>query len=363
MTETTGTSLQLKACPSCGNSNGADAAFCSKCGKRLTKEPLSGKHILLSSIAALCMFGAGWGISSWVQSSQNRVKPTKPFSQSKVVPGAQSPHGSVEKVSDPELDALRAAAEKDQSVDSLKGLGETILSRVKAGAGEGEQALLLEAVDVFSRAVEKAPDDPMILLNLADLTFEQRLFPQAVKYYERYLKLSPNELQVRARYASALAFANRVDEAVDQLSLVLEKDPQNFQATAYLAISYAQKGDVERAKETGVRALAIAPNEEAKGRLQHFLTSLDKSKAPAGTSIDDAIKSNPIAGNKFVKSEQVGEVLNLYFKDFPMQAMPPFAKEKFFSQLYPQVPSGVKEIVFLDSESGKELDRTKLPEK
>jgi len=354
-------SSSSKICPSCAHNNGVDSSFCSKCGKRLVKESITPKQILLSAIVSLLVFGAGWGITSWVQSSQGRTKPNQIYTETKTVPGAQSPHGAIEKVQDPELDELRSAAEKENSPEALKKLGGTILERVKAGAGEAEQALLLEAVDVFSKAVEKAPEDPMILLNLADLTFEQKLFPQAVKYYERYLKLLPNELPVRARYASALAFVERVDEAIQQLELVLEKDPRNFQATAYLAISYAQKGDMAKAKETGTKALEFAPNPEAKSRLQHFLSSLEAQGAGGG--VDKVIRTNPVAGDKFVKSEQKGEVLNLYFKNFPMQAMPPFAKEKFFGQLYPQVPAGTKEIVFMDSESGQELERTKVPER
>jgi hypothetical protein len=78
--------------------------------------------------------------------------------------------------------------------------------------------------------------------------------------------------------------------------------------------------------------------------------------------IISAIQNNPIAGQKFVRFEDKDPaVLRLYFKDFPMQAMPPFAKEKFYSGIRAkvkeaQVPT-LKEIQFLDADSGLEMDK------
>ena len=50
--------------------------------------------------------------------------------------------------------------------------------------------------------------------------------------------------------------------------------------------------------------------------------------------IVDLVSNNPIAGSKFVRSDLAdGGILKLYFNEFPMQAMPPFAKDKFLGPI------------------------------
>ena len=77
------------------------------------------------------------------------------------------------------------------------------------------------------------------------------------------------------------------------------------------------------------------------------------------------LKANPVAGPKFVNFEDApqGE-LKLFFKDFPMSQMPPFAKEKFFGSLRQAAEaaklSAVKSITFVDLGSGATMDQITL---
>jgi hypothetical protein len=78
-----------------------------------------------------------------------------------------------------------------------------------------------------------------------------------------------------------------------------------------------------------------------------------------------AVRANPVAGPKFVRhdSSQKG-TLKLVFRDFPMQMMPPFAKDKFLSGIKKSAQeaavTGVKTVLFVDEATGSVMDSTPL---
>jgi tetratricopeptide (TPR) repeat protein len=169
-----------------------------------------------------------------------------------------------------------------------------------------------------------------------------------------------------------LTFLGRFDDSVKELKSIIDKDPKSFHAHAYLSIALAEKGDKEGAKIYGEKAVALAPNEEAATRLREFLASIlekaggkDQDKGEAkGAAIDDfyaSLKANPVAGSHFVRGEIKDKTLILYFKDFPMKQMPPFAREKFLATIKSSLgASPITVIKFLDSDSGEELDNAKI---
>jgi tetratricopeptide (TPR) repeat protein len=220
---------------------------------------------------------------------------------------------------------------------------------------------------------------------MADVSFDQKAFTKAQEFYERYLKLEPDNHGARARYASTLTFLGQYDKSVQELNAVLKQDPKNFPAMAYLSITYAQQGDLSKANETGAAALNLAPSDEARARFSAFMTTLQaqaaaspargnieapKSEAPVQAVTTGIagfvaqVQNNPVAGPKFVGHEEVKEELRLTFKDFPMSQMPPFAKEKFFGTLKKAAQdtniSNVKTISFIDLASGKVMDQITL---
>jgi tetratricopeptide (TPR) repeat protein len=251
-----------------------------------------------------------------------------------------------------------------------------ILADRLRGNPEASGELVFEAIDLLSRILHHEPNDPTALVTMADLSFDQRAFSKALSFYERYLKVSPDDLGARARYASTLTFLGRYDDSVSELKGVLRSDPKNFPALAYLAITYAQKGDLQEARKSASIALSLAPSEEAKARFSGFVASLGEpgrgelNKQPEGAQTGVAgfiqsIKSNPVAGDKFRSYEGPSDgVLRLKFVDFPMAQMPPFAKQKFFDRLREGLKtnavSGLSALEFVDADSGVLLDRLSL---
>jgi cytochrome c-type biogenesis protein CcmH/NrfG len=324
---------------------------------------------------AVVLFGAGFGLQSYLTPS---LKMAMPERHSESVQ-EDAP------LNDPQIDALRAEIEREpQNLEKLKMLAGMLGDRIRENP-DSSQGIVFEAIDVLSRILTIAPNDPGGLVMMADVSFDQRAFTKSKDFYEKYLKIEPNNLGARARYASTLTFLGDYENAISQLTTVLKADPKNFPATAYLAITYAQKGDVGKAKETGKSALALAPSEEARTRFSAFMSALDEGGAqgvsPArGNVPTDAsalggvegfvakVKANPVAGPKLVAHEDAknGD-LKLVFKDFPMDKMPPFAKEKFFGSLRQAAEAAkldtISTISFIDVASGATMEQISLAQK
>jgi tetratricopeptide (TPR) repeat protein len=282
---------------------------------------------------------------------------------------------------------VREQVDKEpQNIEKLKMLAGILGDKLRNDP-HGSNSTVFEAIDILSRILAMQPNDPAALVMMADVSFDQKAFTKAQEFYERYLKLEPDNHGARARYASTLTFLGQYDRSVAELNSVLNQDPKNFPAMAYLSITYAQQGDFSKAKETGSAALNIAPSDEARARFSAFMTTLEAqgptSTSPARGNVGPAtseqsapsapagiagfvaqVKGNPVAGPKFVGHEEVKEDLRLTFKDFPMSQMPPFAKEKFFGSLKRAAQeaniSHVRTISFIDLASGNVMDQIAL---
>ncbi len=354
----------ITACQRCGASVSEEMRFCSGCGRRLA----SSSHKRYGTVLAVTvvLFGASFGLKSALHWKRGDVKPTEHVQAVREEP-----------VVDPELVALRSDLERSpQDLGTLRAMAAFLGDKLR-NRPDAPPALVFEAIDVLSRILTISPEDPDALLMMGDVSFDQKAFIKAVEFYERYLKLVPSDLGATARYASTLTFLGRYDESIKQLDSVLVRDPANFPAMAYLAITFAQKGDVSKAKNLGAKALQLAPSDEARARFSGFVDSLSgrqEAQLPQGTGSAEVqgvagfvakVKANPIAGPKFVRSDDTNPgVLKLVFRDFPMGQMPPFAKEKFFAGLKSSAAAvemgAVKTLVFVDESSGQEMERLSL---
>lgn len=355
-------------CSKCKSLLSEEVRFCSHCGKRVG---VKARGYYLTALSVAIAFGlGGWGLQRGVQDGRERPK-----SHPKMAKQVES-----QKLKEsPQLVAMRQEVrESPEDMQKLKMfagmLGDQLRSNPQAPSG-----LVFEAIEVFGRILEKDPKDSLALVLMADVSFDQKAFTKALDFYARYLAVEPDDLGARARYASTLTFLGRYDESVVELEKVLQVDPKNFPAKAYLAITYAQKGEVATAREIGGQVLKIAPSEEARARFASFVETLASSQQSESKQVANAIqdrgqkplsglkgfvadvRANPVAGRKLVRHSEKGEsTIVLFFNDFPMDKMPPFAKQKFFSRLRDSLTKNglnhIKRIEFLDSSTGSELD-------
>ena len=369
-------SLNITACRKCGVSVTESMRFCSQCGTKLAG--IHRSFLLTMGVAAGALFSGVYGLQRYLQPPQQLAL----ASQHSEAPAQADVH-------DPQVDALRLEVEKDpQNMEKLKMFAGILGDKLRNNP-QAPPALVFEAIDVLGKILVISPNDPGALVMMADVSFDQRAFTKAQDFYERYLKLEPGNLGARARYASTLTFLGPYDKSFKELNAVLKTDPKNFPAMAYLSITYAQSGDLVKAKEFGSTALNLAPSDEAKARFSAFMNTLEggaggaQSSSPARGNVPvksaetmgapsgvvgfiSTIRANPVAGPKFVRYEDKKPgVLRLFFREFPMGQMPPFAKEKFFGSLRQAAKAskidGIRSIVFIDDATENEMEVISLP--
>lgn len=382
MSSQSASSAIQKFCTECGAEVPGQARFCPGCGRALGGDSRPASFITsLSPRALLVVVGvsavvltAGWNLKSSIAG----VKPTESFEEAKV----RSERARM----NPAITQLRQTAEAQATEpQAWKALAEALLVELRASE-KPSSTLVFETIDALRKILDLQPEDPFALLNMADISLNQQVFEKAVEYYARYLAVQPTDALSRARYASALAFTGKSEQAILELEGILKDQPDNFHALAYLAVTHAQAGSVDKAREVGTRALQVAPSEEARERFNGFLASLGSSAsappevrgsggpqvqnlrggAGADSSVNavaEHVRNNEVAGQKFSHAELRGDTLVLVFRQFPMDKMPPFIRDKFSQGIVDAARSAgvsASRVSFVDEDGQKEMHAVPL---
>ena len=116
-------------------------------------------------------------------------------------------------------------------------------------------------------------------------------FEQAVGYYEKALRLEPEDSILRANFAEGLDLAGRTDEAMEQVEFALALDPENAHALALKARFLATRS-AEEALQLVDEALALpdcpASAWEARGELCLALGQIREARAALQNFLDFA---------------------------------------------------------------------------
>jgi tetratricopeptide (TPR) repeat protein len=411
------TTPTLNFCPNCGSKLPAQSKFCPQCGSQLNpasagtqngglsstvaaastthdanslvpsaKAGLTSKHYLAVLLLAVAIWFPAWMIQEW----KAGVKPTKPFEQTTAIQSTPTLE------QDPGLQAVFTAAKNaPDNLEAQQSLAAALVQKIRETETPSND-LIFSAMEALAGVLRLKPDEPNALIAMADISFNQQVFSKASEYYARYLALQPRDHDARARYASSLSFGAKFDDAIKELKAVLKEDPKNFHASAYLAITYAQMGKKADALSAAEVALPLAPNDEARARFSNFVQevkkgakdakpavqesaapSLDSSKdtqsisrstalaATAGNAVEvisSFIKGNSVAGRKFVEAKETTPgTVALYFKEFPMEGMPEYVRNKFVNSIkLKALDLGVQTLSFVDQDTGTEMVRAQV---
>lgn len=283
------------------------------------------------------------------------IKPKLTYEE-KVKTNNKNHIGQLEKISlanYPDLDKrykeLKEVKEKSKNLVALKNDLRNKYQEVRS-TGETARELAFFYLDLLLKINKIDPKDSDSILELADLSFERKVFSKASEYYQKYLELK-DDSTVRARYASTLTFLGNYQDAITELDSIIKNEPKNFQALAFKTIALAQNSDVEGALKVGELALSNAPNDEAYTRFGSYLQKLKNNDS----SLEAYLQNNEVTKLKFNKIVESDSSIDIYFTDFPMDKMPEFAKEKFFTNIRNSLDKEqkIKQVNFLDSKTNK----------
>jgi tetratricopeptide (TPR) repeat protein len=143
-----------------------------------------------------------------------------------------------------------------------------------------------KAIEMYTRVNSRNPT-PRTLLELASAYEQVRDFNNAAAVYKRVLDLSPDEVEVMKRYAQALLFADKLDEARATYEKLTARKPDDVESFLRLSQIHRQQGRFEAARAANDKAKELAPDNleilyndvnllDAEGRLDE---AIDRLKA------------------------------------------------------------------------------------
>lgn len=220
------------------------------------------------------------------------------------------------------------------------------------------------AAEAYAHVLKADPENLDALRGAGNIDFDQRKFDEAIAAYEHYLSHKPDDPDVRTDLGTMYLSTGNADQAVIQYRKVLAQHPQFFEAYFNMGVAYGQMNRMADAKSTFEAALKIAPDQQARDRVNQMIASLNGAGAGGGESggataaaaggasgsgqptvatgtpatfqgaMEQMLRNLPIAGPK-VQTVQWSSPTDarVLMDNFPMDQMPPFAAQKFLSDL------------------------------
>ena len=137
--------------------------------------------------------------------------------------------------------------------------------------------------------------------DLRDQTNNVRYALQAVAYYERYLKLAPDDPGVRTDLAVEYFYTGQTDKAIKETADVVSQNPAHLQALYWLGIFYwqAERHDYEAAAAQLQRVISLTKDDANQHAMyqqaQLAIEQVAKDAAAAGKPLKSVI-TTPTGG-------------------------------------------------------------------
>jgi tetratricopeptide (TPR) repeat protein len=253
-------SQDLKTCTSCGARLKPDAKVCSVCGTEVShdeflaapdtsfkNEGASKKNSGLSAfqkgfsiaLIAVCVIGGiSFGIARYMMPD---VQPAPPAG-----------HG-------------QEAAQ--MSEEEFKKQQEEMMA--------ASHALLQNVKDSLSAD----PENPRLVLKLANLYYDIKNFKEAEPYYSQYLsKFGPKDQNARVDYGYVLFSNGKQQEGISQLKTVLKTDPNHAFALFNLGIMHYEMKNIPEARVWFQKCAEQSSDQRLKDMAQQILKDLETQK-------------------------------------------------------------------------------------
>jgi len=144
----------------------------------------------------------------------------------------------------------------------------------KPGMGDSKAALI---GDLEARLSQK-PDDAKTIYTLADTYFTMKRFDDAVKYYNKLLTLTPDDVDVYNDLGLSLHYLGKSAEGLKSLDDGIKKNPYNQRIwlTKGFVLAYGV-GDLTKAAEAWKKARALDPKSGVGKAADNYLAQIKKT--------------------------------------------------------------------------------------
>jgi tetratricopeptide (TPR) repeat protein len=412
-----------KFCAQCGATLPAGARFCAGCGRALAA-PLAaagarGLREQAPGLVVLTLFLAV-GLGIWVSVLRPAAGPAGPLA------GAGRPAPPTQGAGNvpPDHPPLTLPDEGKKFIASLVAKAEAApadvgawrtLAQVQARASEIDATYGQRAIDSYKHVLSLAPGDPEATRSLGNLYYDQQNYTASAEQYEKFLEANPGDPNVRTDLATTYLYQRQIDRAIDTYGKVLAANPEFLQAHFNLGLAYEAKGEREKALASLAKARSLATDEPTRSQIDRVTAQL-KGEAPplaaagggqappggAGAGapgpatgggaakppmapgsaapkppaapaaadfkgeVEAALRAHQILGPKITAIEwPAATQARVLVANFPMQAMPEFARNLFRARLETILDDaktkhgekGETAIEVVDAASGASMDR------
>lgn len=145
-------------------------------------------------------------------------------------------------------------------------------------------APMVARVNQLKRMLQERPDDPQVLLALANLFYDAAMWEQAAGYYERVAKIEQNP-DVLTDLGVCYRGMREFDKALAQFARANEIDPQHWQSlynTVVVAGFDAGRIDVAKQALASMEAMNPRPPGLDAARLEQLRGMLDRAAGAQG---------------------------------------------------------------------------------
>jgi len=251
-----------------------------------------------------------------------------------------------------------------------------------------------KAAKAYAHVLKLDPDNPDALRGVGDIDYDQQHYDEAAAAYEHYLKKNPKDPEVITDLGTMYLYTNNADQAVIQYKKAIAIKPDMFQPYYNLGVAYGEQRDKGDAAIAFTKAISLAPDDDRKNQAKEAFTKYTGMSADQATKIasalpgaktvtmpdggaasktaskgggfhasfEDMMRNIPFAGPKVSEINWLENNKAMVMMDhFPMDQMPPFAKDKFLGDLKSGIDSakaanhvtGTVQVDIVDSQTGR----------
>jgi Tfp pilus assembly protein PilF len=131
---------------------------------------------------------------------------------------------------------------------------------------------MMAEINALKERVQKDPGDIQAWTRLANLFQDAGMFQPAIEFYQRALKLAPNDANLLTDLGICYQELKQYDQALTQLELAQKADPANWQSLYNIVVvAGLQMHRFDRADEAMTRLRKIRPDAPNLDQLQDAL--------------------------------------------------------------------------------------------
>lgn len=138
------------------------------------------------------------------------------------------------------------------------------------------QRLSLDAVNQAAAPMlaqlQQRPTDPDLLAKIGNLYYDSQIYPQAIEFYQKSLKLRPNDVDVRTDMGTAMWYSGDPDAALKEFQISLSYNPSHNGTLFNRGVVLLQgKNDAPGAIASWQQLLKVNPNYPDRAKVEAMI--------------------------------------------------------------------------------------------